>query len=289
MRNWINICEATDFDIGAFLQRFDNTEDHENGTCGYCGVFALVLSRFLTKRDIENEIYVAYDSSEPIETPSWVHFFVSAQGRYWDVTGEFDPELDRIKEWYGYDRYKPISEADTLSLLRKMGRYAHSPRHQKQWSKKMDEAAWNTEKWWEPDLDGDDHPETGYQYWQRHGVPKETESRYSNGQCTWLALAMAERFGWKIRAEMMTAMPDHIAHAYCVMPNGKEIDILGPQDEVDSFEGGPKRDFTVDEMREWLKASDRAAMDPDSFEDNMNDARKAIDLFIASKVTDQQS
>lgn len=152
------------------------------------------------------------------------------------------------------------------------------------------EAAWDTDTWWEPKLDpsrggnhgpGDHHPDGVY---ARFGVPEETENRYSNGQCTWLALAMAERFGWKIKAEMMTDEPTHIAHAYCMMPDGREIDILGPQEKVDQFAGGSVRDFTYEEMRAWLQHNDRAAANPVDFEDHLNDARKAVDLFIAPKI-----
>jgi hypothetical protein len=143
---------------------------------------------------------------------------------------------------------------------------------------------WNTENWWEPKLDREDHPDTGDKYFQRFGVPAEVESRYSNAQCTWLALAMAQRFGWEIRAEMMNDEPTHIAHAYCVMPDGREVDILGPQVKVDSFEGGPVKHFTIEEMLEWLKWGDREAQDPVSFEEQINDARKAVELFIAPKV-----
>jgi hypothetical protein len=142
------------------------------------------------------------------------------------------------------------------------------------------EASWDTDDWWEP-KSADSHQNSFY---ATHGVPAEVENRYSNAQCTWLALAMAERYGWPIKAEMMTDQPTHIAHAYCVMPDGREIDILGPQDRVDIFSGGSVRTYTVAEFLEWLRETDQNAQTDDSFNDHMNDARKAVDLFIAPKV-----
>lgn len=146
----------------------------------------------------------------------------------------------------------------------------------------INEAAWDTEKWWEPKLGLNDSGEHGV--YSRYGVPEETVNRYSCGQCVWLALAMSQKYGWPIRAEMMQHEPTHIAHAYCVLPNGKEIDILGPQDKVDTFDGGIIKSFTQAELVNWLKENDRNAMSPDDFEDHLNDAKKAVELFIAPKV-----
>lgn len=152
------------------------------------------------------------------------------------------------------------------------------------------EASWDTDEWWVPKLDpskpgnhgpGDWHPDGVY---ARFGVPEETENRYSNGQCMWLALAMAKRFGWIIKAQMYADEPTHIAHAYCVAPNGQEIDILGPQEKVDIFDNGPIREFTESEMVMWLKQNSKYALDPEEFNDHLNDALKAVDLFIIPKI-----
>ena len=131
---------------------------------------------------------------------------------------------------------------------------------------------WNTEDWFNPKLSGEDAESGGY--FERFGVPAEVESRYSNAQCTYLALAMAERYGWQIRAEMMSHEPTHIAHAYCVLPNGQEIDILGPQEKVDQFDGGTVRDFTQNEMREFI------SHDKGDVAGDLEDARMAVELFI---------
>lgn len=146
------------------------------------------------------------------------------------------------------------------------------------------EAMWDTENWWEPKLDGDDHPETGYGYWQRFGVPQEVESRYSNAECTYLAFAMNERFGWPIRAQINTDDPNDewIGHAYCVMPDGREIDILGPQERVDHYES-TVRDLTPKEL--WDMSIGKSYHgDQAEIQDALNDARKVVEMFIAPKV-----
>jgi hypothetical protein len=154
---------------------------------------------------------------------------------------------------------------------------------------------WDTEKWWEPKLkpgpyyDEDVDPEG---YFSRFGVPAEVENRYSNAQCVHLAYAMNERYGWPIKAEMMNHEPTHIAHAYCVLPDGREIDILGPQDKVDSFEGGPVQSFSAAEMKEWLVNNTELQLPPEEREakvkEEINDARLAVELFIDPKVRDKK-
>lgn len=154
------------------------------------------------------------------------------------------------------------------------------------------EAMWETENWWEPkdpshrlygyrDGKGDQHPEG---YYARFGVPEEVEGRYSNGQCTYLAYAMNERYGWPIKAQINTDDPNEewIGHAYCVMPDGREIDILGPQDQVDVYET-TVRELTPQQLWDMSIANSYHG-DKAQIEDNLNDARKAVELFIAPKV-----
>lgn len=147
----------------------------------------------------------------------------------------------------------------------------------------MCEAAASSE--WEPDLDGDDHPEKGYQYWQKFGVPAAVEQRYSCGECIYLAFAMNERFGWPIKAQINTDDPsdEWIGHAYCVLPDGREIDILGPQDKVDHFES-TVRDITAEEL--WDTISKSYHGNKAEIAAALEDARKAVDLFIAPAVRD---
>jgi hypothetical protein len=74
-----------------------------------------------------------------------------------------------------------------------------------------------------------------------HGqIPDEVVESYSYGKCVWLAIALYEAYGWPIYVEM-DRLPDgeaYVSHAHNKHPSGLEIDILGPQTEVDSFGGG---------------------------------------------------
>ncbi len=82
-------------------------------------------------------------------------------------------------------------------------------------------------------------------------IPEEVSTEYSYGKCMWLALALHERYGWPIWCQF-DVLPDgeeYIAHAYVVMPDGREVDILGPQNEVDLFSSGPPRQVSPDYIR----------------------------------------
>lgn len=74
-------------------------------------------------------------------------------------------------------------------------------------------------------IEGNAHP----------GIPDAIEEKYSHGDCMWMALALNNRFGWPIAAQMERdpVHGDYVAHAYCIMPDGRECDILGPQTKVD--------------------------------------------------------
>jgi hypothetical protein len=154
------------------------------------------------------------------------------------------------------------------------------------------EAAWDTDNWWEPktpdhplynahDDHGDQHPKG---YYARFGVPSEAVNRYSYGDCPFLAYAMNERYGWQIRAQINTDDPtdEWIGHAYCVMPDGREIDILGPQEKVDHFES-TVRDLTPQQLWDMAIATSCHGNQAE-IQEHLNDARKAVDLFIAPKV-----
>lgn len=161
------------------------------------------------------------------------------------------------------------------------------------WINLVTEAAWDTENWWEPkkpdhplytahDGLGDEHPEGDF---ARFRVPAEVANRYSYGQCIFLAYAMNERFGWTITVGFYDTDEDSdIAHAWCDLPDGRIIDILGPQDEPDTFGAAVVRKISPEEL--WEKHIMRSEHgDIEKINDHLDDARKAVDLFIAPKVT----
>lgn len=160
------------------------------------------------------------------------------------------------------------------------------------WINLINEVAWDTENWWEPkrpdhhlynahDEFGDEHPEG---YYAKFQVPAEAVNRYSYGQCIFLAFAMNERFGWPIVAGFYDSGEDSdITHAWCELPNGGIIDILGPQSEPDSFGAEVIRKISPKEL--WDKHIMRCEHgNIEKINENLEDARKAVNLFIAPKI-----
>lgn len=79
-------------------------------------------------------------------------------------------------------------------------------------------------------------------------VPAEIINKYTCGWCMWLALALHDRYGWDLYAQVdRLAGSEHIAHAFVKRPDGKEIDILGVQDRVDIYSSN-ERQVTRDEF-----------------------------------------
>lgn len=68
-------------------------------------------------------------------------------------------------------------------------------------------------------------------------VPDHIDEYYSNGHCMYLALALNQYYQLSIRVQVETIGGETcIAHAYNVDPaSGKEVDILGVQEQVDQF------------------------------------------------------
>ena len=101
-------------------------------------------------------------------------------------------------------------------------------------------------------------------------IPQEVWEEYTCGKCMWLALALHDRTGWPIRAEIaLDTYKDQeeewISHAYVYTrtPDGKliEIDIAGPTtDRMPRFGGGSRgsevRDFTRTAFLRFLACSD---------------------------------
>ncbi len=63
--------------------------------------------------------------------------------------------------------------------------------------------------------------------------------KYSYGYCIWLTLALHDRYGWDIYAQIdfigNKQRNKYISHSFVTMPNGYEVDIYGPQEKVDRF------------------------------------------------------
>lgn len=74
-------------------------------------------------------------------------------------------------------------------------------------------------------------------------IPDSVSEKYSYGKCVWMALALHDRYGWPIYAQVDgNGTPDqYVAHAYVRHPNGMEVDVLGPQTMVDQFASTVRR------------------------------------------------
>lgn len=64
--------------------------------------------------------------------------------------------------------------------------------------------------------------------------------KYSSGYCIWLTLALHDKYGWDIHAQIDFIENRHekyryVSHSFVTMPNGYEVDIYGPQEMVDRF------------------------------------------------------
>jgi len=95
----------------------------------------------------------------------------------------------------------------------------------------------------------------------------------------WLAVAMNRRFGWPIMAQMHRDAEhgDYVAHAYCVMPDGREIDILGPQKQVDIFTSDVQP-WDADELLTTMESS------PTQIAHKLAEADAIIDRYIVPKL-----
>ena len=69
--------------------------------------------------------------------------------------------------------------------------------------------------------------------------PESLVEEYSYGRCMWLALAFHQRYGWPITAEVdvLPSGERYVSHSWVTMPDGREVDIFGPQTKVDRFGG----------------------------------------------------
>lgn len=112
-----------------------------------------------------------------------------------------------------------------------------------------------------------------------NGVPDSVVEQYSYGDCMWLALAMNARFGWPIYAQMHRDAEhgDYVAHAYCKMPDGREIDILGPPDRVDIW---------TNDTQQWDPAELLKTMEtrPAQIAHKLAEANAAVEHYIVPKL-----
>lgn len=121
MRKWIALIENAQIDLDVLLRPFNNDKEVEEGTCGYCGTFALALHRFLKRQGIPSTPIMCVTNEYEDGTTEWSHWLVEAQGAYWDILGRVDPNRESFKEFYEIVRFDPSTEEQLLKEI------AHNP------------------------------------------------------------------------------------------------------------------------------------------------------------------
>ena len=76
---------------------------------------------------------------------------------------------------------------------------------------------------------------------------------------------------------------DYIAHSYNIMPDGRHIDILGPQKQVDIFSSDAVRQFTPDQLIQFVEQETfqgKNAISRSEIAQKLADANQVIDKYI---------
>lgn len=110
--------------------------------------------------------------------------------------------------------------------------------------------------------------------------PEEILEAYSYGKCFWLALALHERHGWPLVAEVETDRADGarwISHAWVEMPDGREFDIYGPQRRVDRF-GGVERRVSPEEAFAIIRET--SPLSPQKIRAYVKEANEILDRYF---------
>jgi hypothetical protein len=121
------------------------------------------------------------------------------------------------------------------------------------------------------------------------GVPDSVVERFSAGGCIPLALALHDRFGWPILAQIsdVGTSHEHIAHAYVRDPmSAIEVDILGPQpDGVDLF--SPEGTVEFPSRATFVSYVEKTSGRPytaKSQQEGIAAANEAIDRYVLPKL-----
>lgn len=168
---WAEIKEDKDatLKIATMIQKCNFGEiDIENGTCGFCGTFALALHRQLKKQGIETELVVFCDEPKDASQPDqfyWSHFAIRYRGQYFDIRGPLNPE--DAHEEFGTTIIRAISEATAIRLMRDAelrhrgelftpgNPMAHSGKWYRDLKTRLTEQRDDLEKYWGRDTDED--------------------------------------------------------------------------------------------------------------------------------------
>lgn len=102
-------------------------QDHDNGTTGFCGTFALALHRHLKKLDIPNQIVVFHNAGGDYSDQDfaehevyWSHFAIKVGDNYYDVKGKLDP--NRAHAEFDTNQVRVVSEASVIKMVRDLDR-----------------------------------------------------------------------------------------------------------------------------------------------------------------------
>ncbi len=131
-----------------------NWQDHDNGTTGFCGTFALALHRHLNKLGIENQIVVFHDAGQGYSDQDtaehevfWSHFAVKVGDNLYDVKGKVD--VDDAHSYFDTNQIRTVSPLSVVKMVRDLDREhrsysarpgdpsAHSGKLYRDWKKRL--------------------------------------------------------------------------------------------------------------------------------------------------------
>lgn len=115
--------------------------------------------------------------------------------------------------------------------------------------------------------------------------PDAVAEEYSYGKCIWLALALHDRYRWPLYAqiEREPSIGEYVSHAYVKHPSGTEIDILGPQDQVDSFSTIVRR-LSRQDFIDFVESTNKGEDVETEYRHERAEANRMIDLYIEPKL-----
>lgn len=112
-------------------------------------------------------------------------------------------------------------------------------------------------------------------------VPPEIVSKYTTGDCMYLALAMSEKYGWKIIIMVQETWGDDgeegewITHAFCSTEKGY-VDIEGIHPELPDYDYDDLREWTSQDFRPFLKG-----LTDGDFANEITKASEVTERYIA--------
>jgi len=120
-----------------------------------------------------------------------------------------------------------------------------------------------------------------FEWTDKYLAPQEHLDTYSCGKCIWLALALHDRYGFQLVADLEEGDPEnpYMAHAFVRLPNGLEIDIYGVQRKVDPF-GTRKVEMSRRQFIQYLADTNAKGHSASEIESEYRSEKREADRII---------